>query len=230
MSPARTRLLTGAALGAGTLLLAGCSGTSGTSSASSRDSIAYALPANFTPNWILPIGTAAHLNTNNISIANTLWEPLIAYDGSTGKIAWNKKGSVATAADFAADNRSVRITLGDRHWSDGKPITSRDVKFWFDLIKANKSEWAGYNPGQAPDNWTSFKPVDDRHFTITFDKAYNPQWMLANELSSITPLPSTSGTRAATRSRCGPPSTTPRRTSATTPRTRCGRPSAAPTR
>ncbi|WP_328421971.1 peptide ABC transporter substrate-binding protein [Streptomyces sp. NBC_00443] len=189
MSPARTRLLAAAAvLSAGTLLLAGCSGSSGTSTGS-RDSINYALPANFTPNWILPIGTAAHLNTNNISIANTLWEPLIAYDGSTGEIAWNKAGSVATDADFAPDNKSVRITLGARHWSDGKPITSRDVRFWFDLIKANKTEWAGYNPGQAPDNWTSFKAEDDRHFTITFDKAYNPQWMLANELSSITPLP-----------------------------------------
>ncbi|MFE9439871.1 peptide ABC transporter substrate-binding protein [Streptomyces sp. NPDC006602] len=189
MSPARTRLVAGAsAFLAGTLLLAGCSGASGSSS-TSHDSIDYALPANFTPNWILPIGTAAHLNTNNISIANTLWEPLVAYDGSTGKIAWNKAGSVATAADFAADGRSVRITLGDRHWSDGKPITSRDVQFWFDLIKANKAQWAGYNPGKAPDNWTSFKTEDDRHFTITFDKSYNPQWMLANELSQITPLP-----------------------------------------
>ncbi|MFF1303738.1 peptide ABC transporter substrate-binding protein [Streptomyces sp. NPDC058307] len=190
MSPARTRLLAGAAaLSAGTLLLTACSGSSGSSSSSSHDTIDYALPANFTPNWILPIGTAAHLNTNNISIANTLWEPLIAYDGSTGKIGWNKAGSVATAADFAADNKSVTITLGDRHWSDGKPITSADVKFWFDLIKANKAAWAGYNPGKAPDNWTSFKTVDARHFTITFDRAYNPQWMLANELNSITPLP-----------------------------------------
>jgi len=189
MSPARTRLLAaGVTFSAGTLLLAGCSGSSGTSSAS-KDSIDYALPANFTPNWILPIGTAAHLNTNNISIANTLWEPLIAYDGSTGKIGWNKAGSIATAADFAADNKSVRITLGDRHWSDGKPITSEDVKFWFDLIKANKAQWAGYNPGKAPDNWTSFKVQDARHFTIAFDKAYNPQWMLANELNSINPLP-----------------------------------------
>ncbi|MFI8070817.1 peptide ABC transporter substrate-binding protein [Streptomyces sp. NPDC086033] len=190
MPPARTRLLAGAAaLSAGTLLLTACSGSSGSSSSSSHDTINYALPANFTPNWILPIGTAAHLNTNNISIANTLWEPLIAYDGSTGKIGWNKAGSVATDARFAADNKSVTITLGDRHWSDGKPITSADVKFWFDLIKANKSEWAGYNPGKAPDNWTSFKTVDARHFTITFDRAYNPQWMLANELNSINPLP-----------------------------------------
>ncbi|MFJ5302455.1 peptide ABC transporter substrate-binding protein [Streptomyces sp. NPDC088350] len=189
MSPVPTRLLAGASLTTASLLLAGCSGSSGTSSSGSHDSINYALPANFTPNWILPIGTAAHLNTNNISIANALWEPLVAYDGSTGSMGWNKKGSVATAADFAADNKSVTITLGERHWSDGKPITSADVKFWFDLIKANKSQWAGYNPGKAPDNWTSFKTVDARHFTITFDKAYNPQWMLANELSAVNPLP-----------------------------------------
>ncbi|MEU9958509.1 peptide ABC transporter substrate-binding protein [Streptomyces sp. NPDC050982] len=188
MSPARTTLVACAVVSAGTLLLAGCSGTNDTSSAS-PDSIDYALPANFTPNWILPIGTAAHLNTNNRSIADSLWERLVAYDGSTGKIAWNKKASIATAADFASDGKSVKITLGDRSWSDGKPITSRDVEFWFNLIKANKAEWAGYNPGRAPDNWTSFKTVDDRHFTITFDKAYNSQWMLANEFSEITPLP-----------------------------------------
>ncbi|WP_405543054.1 peptide ABC transporter substrate-binding protein [Streptomyces phaeochromogenes] len=188
MSPARTTLVACAVVSAGTLLLAGCSGTNDTSSAS-PDSINYALPANFTPNWILPIGTAAHLNTNNRSIADSLWERLVAYDGSTGKIAWNKKASIATAADFAADGKSVKVTLGDRSWSDGKPITSRDVEFWFNLIKGNKAEWAGYNPGKAPDNWTSFKTVDDRHFTITFDKAYNSQWMLANQFSEITPLP-----------------------------------------
>ncbi|MFC9843656.1 peptide ABC transporter substrate-binding protein [Streptomyces sp. NPDC060223] len=188
MSPARTTLVAGAVVTAGALLLAGCSGSGGTSSAS-RDSINYALPANFTPNWILPIGTAAHLNTNNSSISDSLWERLVAYDGSTGKVAWNKKASIATAADFASDGKSVKITLGDRTWSDGKPITSRDVEFWFNLIKANKEEWAGYNPGKAPDNWTSLKTVDDRHFTITFDKAYNSQWMLANELTDIHPLP-----------------------------------------
>ncbi|MGO4428292.1 ABC transporter substrate-binding protein, partial [Streptomyces sp. MCAF7] len=148
-----------------------------------------ALPANFTPNWILPIGTASHLNTNNSSISQSLWEPLIAYDGSTGEVGWNKDNSLATAADFAKDSKSVTITLGNRHWSDGKPITSRDVEFWFNLIKANKADWANYSPGKAPDNWSSLKTVDDTHFTITFDKAYNKQWMLANELSMIRPMP-----------------------------------------
>jgi peptide/nickel transport system substrate-binding protein len=193
MFPARTAerrrwaLFAGAAVSV-TALVTGCTSTSGSASASS-DSINYALPANFTPNWILPIGTPAHLNTNNISIAAALWEPLIAYDGSTGGIAWNKKASIATAADFAKDGKSVNVTLGNRRWSDGKPITSRDVEFWFNLIKDNKAQWAGYSAGKAPDNWTSLHVVDDHRFTIAFDRAYNDQWMLANELSSITPLP-----------------------------------------
>ncbi|MEU2248575.1 peptide ABC transporter substrate-binding protein [Streptomyces sp. NPDC019224] len=185
----RWALAAGAATTAA-VLLSGCSGGGTTSSGSgSSDSINYALPANFTPNWILPVGTAAHLNTNNSSISQSLWEPLIAYDGSTGKVGWNKGNSLATAADFAEDSKSVTITLGDRHWSDGEKITSRDVQFWFNLVKANREDWASYSPGKAPDNWTALKIVDDTHFTITFDKAYNTQWMLANELSMIRPMP-----------------------------------------
>ena len=185
----RWALAAGAATTAA-VLLSGCSGGGTNSSGSaSSDSINYALPANFTPNWILPVGTAAHLNTNNSSISQSLWEPLIAYDGSTGKVGWNKDNSLATAADFAGDGKSVTVTLGDRHWSDGEKITSRDVQFWFNLVKANKEDWASYSPGKAPDNWTALKIVDDTHFTITFDKAYNTQWMLANELSMIRPMP-----------------------------------------
>lgn len=135
----RWALVAGAVVTTGALLT-GCSGGGGSSSSgsASSDTINYALPANFTPNWILPVGTASHLNTNNASISQAVWEPLIAYDGSTGTVGWNKDNSLATDAKFAADSKSVTITLGDRHWSDGKQITSRDVEFWFNLVKANK--------------------------------------------------------------------------------------------
>ncbi|MFF7329765.1 ABC transporter substrate-binding protein [Streptomyces sp. NPDC008150] len=185
----RWALVAGAVATTGALLTACSGGSTSSSSAASADTINYALPANFTPNWILPVGTSSHLNTNNSSISQVLWEPLVAYDGSAGKVGWNKNNSLATDAKFAADNKSVTITLGDRHWSDGKQITSRDVEFWFNLVKANKADWASYSPGKAPDNWTSLKTVDATHFTITFDKAYNTQWMLANELSMIRPMP-----------------------------------------
>jgi len=185
------RWLLPVAAAATTALLAGCTGGSadGGSGGQDRDSVSYALPVNFTPNWILPLGTAQTLNTNNRAISSTLWEPLITYDGSTGTIAWNKDASIATDAEFAADGTSVTITLGDRTWSDGEPITARDVEFWYNLVTANKESWGSYNEGQAPDDWASFETIDDTHFVLTFDKAYNPDWMLANQLSLITPLP-----------------------------------------
>jgi peptide/nickel transport system substrate-binding protein len=223
-------------------LLAGCS-SAGDSASKSRDAINYALPPNFTPNWILPIGTSGKLNTNNSSIAESLWEKLVAYDGATGTVAWQKDASIAGDVAFDPSGTSATITLGHRTWSDGQPVTARDVQFFYNLVKANKEDWANYNAGQAPDNWTSLTVVDDTHLVITFDKPYNTDWMLANELSMITPLRNMSGTRPVTtvqlatttplpqaRSRCGSTSTRRRATSPATPPTRCGRSSTVPTR
>jgi peptide/nickel transport system substrate-binding protein len=186
----RHALLAVTAVAAAAVLLAGCSGTqSSGQTAAGKDTINYALPANFTPNWILPVGAPGKLNTNNGSIAASLWEPLVAYDGSTGTVGWHKDASIAKDVAFNSAGTQATVTLADRHWSDGKPVTSRDVEFWYNLIKANKKDWGNYNVGQAPDNWTKFTVVDDTHFTLSFDKTYNTSWMLANELSLITPMP-----------------------------------------
>ena len=115
----------------------------------------------------------------------SLWEPLIAYDGSTGTVAL-EQGRLAGHRRrlLRRTARASTITLDDRHWSDGEPITSRDVEFWFNLVKANKAR-LGQLQRRARRRTTgpSSKTVDDTHFTLTFDQAYNQQWMLANELS-----------------------------------------------
>ncbi|HEY0248082.1 MAG TPA: peptide ABC transporter substrate-binding protein [Gryllotalpicola sp.] len=214
MFPARSALrraaLAVSAAAAAAVLLAGCSSSgSSPSSSGSKDSINYALPANFTPNWILPIGAPGKLNTNNGSIAGALWEPLVAYDGSTGTIGWHKDSSIASDVAFDATGTSATITLAKRTWSDGTPVTSRDVEFWFNLVKANKKDWGNYNAGQAPDNWTKLTVTDDTHFTITFDKPYNTDWMLANELSLITPLPQHAWDKTSASGQVGDDDTTP---------------------
>jgi peptide/nickel transport system substrate-binding protein len=183
----RHRAVAAAAIVAIGALVAGCSSTG--NSGSTTDSMSYALPPNFTPNWILPIGTSGKLNTNNGSIAQSLWENLVAYDGATGEVAWHRDASIASDVAFDPAGTSVTVTLGKRTWSDGQPVTARDVQFFYNLVKANKKDWANYNEGQAPDNWTSLAVIDPSHVKITFDKPYNTDWMLANELSMITPLP-----------------------------------------
>jgi len=211
--PAVRRIALGIVAAAATaVMIAGCTSggsSSNSGSGSSKDSIDYALPANFTPNWILPVGAPGKLNTNNGAIAASLWEPLVAYDGSTGTVGWHKDAGLASDVQFNSAGTQATITLAKRTWSDGKPVTSRDVQFWYNLVTANKKNWGNYNEGKAPDNWTKLTIVDDTHFTIDFDKAYNTDWMLANELSLITPLPQHAWDKTSDSGAVGDDDTTP---------------------
>ncbi len=187
----RGRLSAVLAATAAMTVLAGCASGSDPSAQQEEDStIDYALPAGVVPNWILPISTPGHTNSNVYSIVNVMWEPLISYNGSSGKIEQDTKASIAEDVAFSADGTAVTITMKDRTWSDGEPLTTRDVEFWFNLVKNNKEQWARYRAGAMPDNVTSFTVVDDKTFTMTFDRAYNQDWLLSNnQLNEIAPIP-----------------------------------------
>lgn len=173
-------------------LLAGCTGETGGGSSSGgghSDEISYALPANATPNWLMPLGIAGKLATHNASLIATMYEPLVAYDGSTGTVKRVDKADLAKSIAFSKDGRTATITLDKRTWSDGKPVTSADVAFFIDLVKANKAEWASYTQGAMPDDVTAVKTPNDQTVQLTFDKAYNQDWLIATQLVLITPIP-----------------------------------------
>ena len=56
---------------------------------------------------------------------------------------------------YSDDNRLVTITLKHYIWSNGQPVSARDVIFWINLLRANREDWASYVPGGFPDNVTS---------------------------------------------------------------------------
>ena len=203
MTNDRQRLKVGLAAGmtAFALLLTGCAGAGSANQPNASGSAAtvpagvdtttvnYALPPNATPNWILPIGTAGKMATHNYSISQSIWSPLMTFDGSKGEMKLDLETGIADKMDYAADGKSVTFHMRDMHWSDGTPITTRDVEFWFNLIKANKEAWGGYKEGRLPDNVTDIDYTDDKTFTLTFDKVYNQDWMSSTQLISIRPLP-----------------------------------------
>ena len=61
--------------------------------------------------------------------------------------------------------------------------------FWFNLLKANKTEWAAYSPGQFPDNVTSIKVLNPYELQMNAQQAYAPTFFTGDELSQITPIP-----------------------------------------
>ncbi|WP_245689729.1 peptide ABC transporter substrate-binding protein [Streptomyces chattanoogensis] len=152
--------------------------------------VTMALPPAATPNWIFPIGAPGYLAGYNSAIQNLLFLPLYLPEKKGDALTMDSPRGLAEPPRYSDGNKTVTITLKKGYrWSDGKPVTTRDVKFWFDLIQHNKQEWAGYSPGLMPDDVKKFEITGDRTFRLRLDRAYNPAWFTANELQDVVALP-----------------------------------------
>lgn len=182
-----------AAAAAAAIALSACSSGSADDSDSGNEGeqsvVNYALPPNATPNWILPIGIPGKLATHNSSITNSLWPPVVAYNGSHGEVKLDEQMSLAKDLSWSDDGKKVTITLKDMHWSDGEPVTSQDVKFWFRLVRAAGEDWASYTKDRMPNNVTEVATPDDKTVVLTLDQAYNQKWFTSTQLIYVTPLP-----------------------------------------
>ncbi|GAA0464224.1 peptide ABC transporter substrate-binding protein [Streptomyces olivaceiscleroticus] len=149
-----------------------------------------ALPPAATPNWIFPIAAPGYLASYNSAIQNLLFLPLYTPEPKGDALTMDSPRNLARQPRYSDGNKTVTITLKPGYeWSDGEPVTARDVAFWFDLIKHNKKEWAGYSPGLMPDDVERFDVIGERTFRLRLSRAYNPTWFTANELQNFTALP-----------------------------------------
>ena len=171
--------------------LAACTG--GTGSAGSQGGSQgkdTATVAFRTPNWILPISAPGFTQGENATFTAALYRPLYQYqlDGSA-KYNIATERSMAEPPQVSDGGKTMTITLKDNTWSDGTPVTTKDIQFWYDLVSANKDNWASYRPGGFPDNIASFTVTNDKTFAITTKQVYNTAWFVGNQLNRIVPLP-----------------------------------------
>jgi peptide/nickel transport system substrate-binding protein len=80
-------------------------------------------------------------------------------------------------------------------WSDGKPVTSSDVVFFIDelraAVKENPANFGNYTPGNFPDNIASMNTPDPQTLVLHLTRSYNPSWFTDTQLVVIQPMPST---------------------------------------
>ena len=180
-------------------LLVACSSSSSSgtkSSAVSGGTATFALAAGNVPDWILPLVTAANATTPNISFFQfLLYRPLFWF-GGPGSAGLNASQSIANTPTFTTSNgkTTANITLKHYVWSDGKPVTARDVQFWYNLLTAEKANWWDSSPGGFPDNVVRFSVNGPYQITIEFNGPYSGAW-LYNELAQLVPLPQQSWDR-----------------------------------
>ena len=123
--------------------------------------VTFAATQGVPPNFILPLVSASYATQTNINDFQFLmWRPLY-WMGGPGTVGVNYAESLAGPPAVAPDGANTKITITLKHykWSDGTPVTSRDVEFWINLLKANKQDWWDYAPGQFPDNILDSAPT-----------------------------------------------------------------------
>lgn len=191
----RTFYKVGVALAAAAALLAtaacGAGGGSVSKGGGTKVAGGTAVWANFGggPSYIFPMYGAAQFTQTNISYLQQLMYRPLYWFGNGGGPSIDYSLSLADPPKFSNGNKTVTITLKSYKWSDGTPVTARDVQFWENLLVANKTSFGAYTPGDYPDNIKSFTVVNSHTFRLGLTKAYDTNWFLYNELSQITPMP-----------------------------------------
>jgi peptide/nickel transport system substrate-binding protein len=149
----------------------------------------YALPANVTPNYIFPFSPGVDFTIVNLdNLQYLLYRPLYWF-GDNGLPYLNEKLSLAYQPQYNGQVVTIKIKPNLR-WSNGEPITARDVVFWMNMMKAvGHTEWGGYIQGDLPDNVTNIHAVSQSVMKMTIIGKYSPQWFTNNQLSQITPMP-----------------------------------------
>ena len=154
------------------------------------------------PTWILPLVTAeANFSGNVTEFEYEMWRPLYWF-GNGVEPTESPAMSLAGPPVWSNGDKTVTITLKSTYkWTNGQPVTSTDVLFWFDEVKAAVKEspvnWGPYTPGPGiPDQVASVTTRGASTVVFTLDKAVNPGWFWDDELSLVVPMPSAVWARA----------------------------------
>lgn len=146
--------------------------------------------ATATPSWILPISAPGKTQGENGLFIQLMYPSFYSYSlAKKDGFSVDLKHSLGLLPEVSDDGLIYTMKLKDLKWSDGEPITTRDVEFWWNLVTENKDKWASYREGQFPDNIKAFKVVDDKTVTFTTTERYSPGWFIDNQLNRIVPLP-----------------------------------------
>jgi peptide/nickel transport system substrate-binding protein len=151
--------------------------------------VSMAETASVAPNYLMPFVTGENNSIANTNLQFHLWPTLYTIGSPKHISEINPTLSIADPPVYSDGDTKVSITLKKYKWSDGAPLDARDLTFFLNLLKANKTSWAHHTPGTMPDNVVSWATQGTQTVVITLNHAYNPTWFTDNQLSFVVPLP-----------------------------------------
>jgi len=190
----RRLVTTGLVVGSLTVGLTAVSASGATSSRPHvSGSVTFAEGPNAQPNYIFPYMGCAFFSVSNINqFEDLMYRPLYWF-GLGGSTAVQYALSPAAAPVETANHEQVTINLKGWKYSNGQAIDAESVAFFLNLYKADPASYCGYNAGFAiPDKLGSVSyphGLSGNEVVLHFTAKVNPNWLLYNYLSEITPFP-----------------------------------------
>ncbi len=198
-----SKLLTALLAATAGVLVAACSSGSGASTGTSGGTVTFAEAPGNAPNYISPMTAGPYYTVSNTSDFSYSFYPPLYWFGDNGEPVLNEQLSAAALPVYSDNNTVVTITLKHWMWSNGKPMTARDVVFWMNLLSAVTDPaaptlgsssapgpgWGAAVLGAFPENVVSYTQTGTYTIQFKLNASYNPTWFTYNELSQINPIP-----------------------------------------
>jgi peptide/nickel transport system substrate-binding protein len=157
--------------------------------------VTVAAPPATSPSWILPLITGADNSVYTVTdFGYQMYRPLYWFVNGVAPTQIPAM-SLANLPTYSNGDKTVSFTLKSNYkWSDGQPLTSKDVLFWWDIMKAaikeSPANWADFTPGIGiPDEVSSITAPNASTITMHLTKAVNPSWFTEDEIGAIQPMP-----------------------------------------
>ena len=156
--------------------------------------IKVGFPPGASPTYIFPITPAANSSVYTAyQFQYESWRPVYWYVNGVKPVE-TPSLSLANPATWSNGNKTVTVKVKPWKWSDGQPLTSKDVEFWISevtaAVKENPANWGNYTPKLGiPDAVASMSTPDSSTLVINLKAAVNPTWFVQDSLSGVQPMP-----------------------------------------
>jgi peptide/nickel transport system substrate-binding protein len=162
---------------------------SATVAAGPSGTITFAEAPAASPNFIFPYMGCAYASVNNINQFQSLMFRPLYWFGLGASATFQPSLSLASRPVFSRGNRTVTINMKGWRFADGQVVNARSVMFFLNMYRADPTAYCGYNAGYGIPDQVKSAAGHANTVRINFTTSVNPNWVLYNYLSEITPMP-----------------------------------------
>lgn len=184
------------------LALAPLATVAATGATTPRGTVTVAESPGDSPNYIFPFASCQYYSVSNVNQFQMLMFRPLYWFGLRGSPALVPSLSLANPPLLSRGNRSVTVSLKGWRFADGQAVNTRSVMFFLNMERADPTAYCASSESQGASNQVRSVSASGNTVTVNFVAPENPNWVLYDFLSQITPMPDiwdrTSPTRRAT--------------------------------